>query len=85
MLGKGDFLLNLSVDVSSTVLIEYCLQHGVFYLDTCIEPWHGMYTDGSLPLAKRSNYGLREEALALGRKYPESGHRRRSLTARTRA
>jgi homospermidine synthase len=58
LLGKGDFLLNLSVDVSSTVLIEYCLQNGVFYLDTCIEPWHGMYTDGSLPLAKRSNYGI---------------------------
>ena len=69
MLGRGDFLLNLSVDVSSTVLIEYCLKHGVFYLDTCIEPWHGMYTDGSLSLAKRSNYGLREEALELGRKY----------------
>ena len=68
MLGRGDFLLNLSVDVSSTVLIQYCLQNGVFYLDTCIEPWHGMYTDGSLTLAKRSNYGLREEALELGRK-----------------
>ncbi len=72
MLGRGDFLLNLSVDVSSTVLIEYCLQRGVFYLDTCIEPWHGMYTDGSLPLAKRSNYGLREGALELGRKYPKA-------------
>jgi len=72
MLGKGDFLLNLSVDVSSTVLIEYCMQRGVFYLDTCIEPWHGMYTDGSLSLSKRSNYGLREEALALGRKYPRA-------------
>ncbi|MCC7485133.1 MAG: homospermidine synthase [Burkholderiales bacterium] len=70
LLSRGDFLLNLSVDVSSTVLIEYCLRNGVFYLDTCIEPWHGMYTDGSLPLASRSNYGLREEALALGRRYP---------------
>ena len=72
MLGKGDFLLNLSVDVSSTVLIEYCMQRGVFYLDTCIEPWHGMYTDGSLSLASRSNYGLREEALKLGKKYPKA-------------
>jgi len=72
LLGRGDFLLNLSVDVSSTVLIEYCLQHGVFYVDTCIEPWHGMYTDGSLPLATRSNYRLREEALALGRKHPNA-------------
>src|SRR5262245_21151444 len=72
LLGKGDFLLNLSVDVSSTVLIEYCMQRGVFYLDTCIEPWHGMYTDGSLSLSNRSNYGLREEALALRKKYPKA-------------
>ena len=72
MLGRGDFLLNLSVDVSSAVLIEYCLQRGVLYLDTCIEPWHGMYTDGSLPLAKRSNYALREGVLELKRKYPKA-------------
>ena len=70
LLGRGDFLLNLSVDVSSAVLIEYCLQRGVFYLDTCIEPWHGMYTDGSLPPGKRSNYGLREEVLEFRKKYP---------------
>ena len=59
MLGRGDFLLNLSVDVEHGA-DRCCLIHGVHYLDTCIEPWHGMYTDGSLPLAKRSNYGLRE-------------------------
>jgi len=72
LLGKGDFLLNLSVDVSSPALIDYCMSRGVFYLDTCIEPWHGMYTDGSLSLAARSNYGLREEALAVGKKYPKA-------------
>jgi homospermidine synthase len=71
LLGKGDFLLNLSVDVSSVVLMEYCQQHGALYLDTCIEPWHGMYTDGSLPPGKRSNYAMREEALALRRKFPK--------------
>ena len=71
LLKKGDFLLNLSVDVSSAVLIEYCLKRGVLYLDTCIEPWHGMYTDGSLPLSKRSNYALREGVLALKKKYPK--------------
>jgi saccharopine dehydrogenase-like NADP-dependent oxidoreductase len=35
---KGDFLLNLSVEVSSVALIEYCHKRGVMYLDTCIEP-----------------------------------------------
>jgi homospermidine synthase len=72
LLGKGDFLLNLSVDVSSAALIEYCLRRGVMYLDTCIEPWHGMYTDGSLPPTRRSNYGLREAVLAMRRKYPKA-------------
>ena len=34
LLGRGDFLLNLSVDVSSVVLMEFCQQHGALYLDT---------------------------------------------------
>jgi homospermidine synthase len=35
------------------------------YLDTCIEPWPGGYTDKSKPAAHRTNYALRERALAL--------------------
>lgn len=65
LLGAGDFLLNLSVEVSSLALLEMCEQLGVLYLDTCIEPWTGGYADTSLPLAARSNYALREQALAL--------------------
>ncbi|RST55585.1 homospermidine synthase [Variovorax sp. MHTC-1] len=64
LLGKGDFLLNLSVDVSSLALIKLCRRLGAFYLDTCNEPWGGRYDDPSLPLSRRSNYGLREEMLA---------------------
>src|SRR5580698_6341961 len=65
LLGRGDFLLNLSVDVASTALIRYSWEKGAMYLDTCIEPWPGGYTDSALPAAKRTNYALREEALAL--------------------
>src|SRR6185312_15652891 len=36
-LGPGDFLLNVSVDVSSLALIAWCGERGVLYLDTCIE------------------------------------------------
>lgn len=64
-LGEGDFLLNVSVDVSSVALIELCQTVGARYLDTCIEPWPGGYTDPSLPPSARSNYALRESALAL--------------------
>src|ERR1700732_4110073 len=64
-LGKDDFLLNVSCDVSSVALIELCQQRGAVYLDTCIEPWPGGYTDPNLPPSARSNYALRESALAL--------------------
>src|SRR5712671_2074643 len=69
-LGSGDFLLNVSVDVSSVALIELCQGKDALYLDTCIEPWPGGYTDPSLPPSARSNYALRESALALRPGYP---------------
>jgi homospermidine synthase len=64
-LHEGDFLVNLSVDVSSVALIELCQETGSLYIDTCIEPWSGFYTDPSLSVSDRSNYALRESALAL--------------------
>ncbi|HEY0844838.1 MAG TPA: saccharopine dehydrogenase C-terminal domain-containing protein [Noviherbaspirillum sp.] len=70
LLGEGDFLLNLSVDVSSAALIAFCRRRGVLYLDTCIEPWAGGYIDASKPASLRSNYALREEVLALRRASP---------------
>ena len=78
LLGCGDFLLNVAVDVSSVALIELCQELGALYLDTCIEPWPGGYTDPSLSPAARSNYALRESALALRR--PGAGHSTAVLT-----
>ena len=65
LLGRGDFVINVSVEVSSIALIKLCWEKGALYLDTCIEPWPGGYTDPTLSPAKRTNYALREEALAL--------------------
>jgi homospermidine synthase len=65
--GEGGFLLNLSVDVSSVALIELCRQRGALYLDTCVEPWAGGYTDPGLSPSERSNYAFREGALAPAR------------------
>lgn len=67
ILKPGDFLLNVSVDVSSTALIELCQSCNAFYLDTCIEPWAGGYTDTRLSPSQRSNYALREAALAINK------------------
>ncbi|MGQ3027743.1 MAG: homospermidine synthase [Ferrovibrionaceae bacterium] len=69
LLGAGDFLCNLSVDVSSVALFLYAQDKGAFYIDTCIEPWLGGYTDPSLSPSQRSNYALRESALALRDQY----------------
>jgi homospermidine synthase len=68
VLQPGDFLLNVSVDVSSTALIELCQKRGALYLDTCIEPWAGGYTDTRMSPSRRSNYALRESALAINQK-----------------
>ena len=64
-LGSGDFLLNLSVDVSSVALIRLARERGALYLDTCVEPWAGGYTDATASVETRSNYAMRMEALDL--------------------
>jgi len=65
LMGRGDFLVNLSVDVSSIALIRHCWERGVMYIDTCIEPWAGGYTDPTVAPGRRTNYAMREDALAL--------------------
>ena len=64
-IGAGDFLVNVSVDVSTMALIEHCQKNNILYIDTVVEPWEGYYTDPSLSVSQRSNYALREQALAL--------------------
>lgn len=61
-LHTGDWLLNLSVNVSSLALIAWCKAHDVLYLDTCVEPWAGGYATDA---GETSNAWLRQQALAL--------------------
>lgn len=70
-LRAGDFLLNLSVDVSSIALVAWCQRAGVLYLDTCIEPWAGHHVDAALAPQERSNHALRRDALALRARRPD--------------
>ncbi|TLD46824.1 MAG: Homospermidine synthase [Accumulibacter sp.] len=65
LVGHGDFLINVAVDVSSLALIGYARNRGALYLDTSIEPWPGGYDDPTLTPAARTNYALREQVLAL--------------------
>ena len=67
LLTEGSFLLNLSVGLSTKALIEFCQACGAHYLDTCIERWAGDPANALRSTSDRSNYALREEALALRR------------------
>ncbi|MBW8830169.1 MAG: homospermidine synthase [Burkholderiales bacterium] len=66
-LKAGDLLLNLSVDVGSIDLMSFCRDRGLLYIDASTESWPGESTDRSRPLSERTNYAMREHALALRR------------------
>jgi homospermidine synthase len=63
--GKQGFVVNLSVEVSSTALMRLCHEIGALYIDTVVEPWPGFYTDTRLTVSQRSNYALRETLMDL--------------------
>lgn len=72
VLNEGDFLLNLSSDVESNLLIDFCGERKILYLDTCIDSWLGESTDASLSVSRRSLYALREQAIELRNKWGKS-------------
>lgn len=59
---KFDIIINLSVDVSSTALIEYATIRNCLYIDTCVEPWAGGYQKDD---NSSTNHILRERALSI--------------------
>ena len=65
-LHDGDFLVNLSCNISSADLIKLCDKKGTLYIDTDNDIW-GMEPEviAKLPLAKRTNYMMRENTLKL--------------------
>jgi homospermidine synthase len=71
LLSEGSFLVNVSVNVSSLALVKLCQRQSALYIDTCIEPWPGGYTDKSVPASQRSNYAFRHQLLALRAQYAD--------------
>jgi len=66
----GGLVLNLSVNVSSIAVMDWCRRHGVLYLDTCIEPWGHYYDNPEIPNHERTNYHLRQMALEAAKTWP---------------
>ncbi len=64
-LQPGDFLVNLSTNISSASLIELCDSKEVLYIDTANELWKENVSIANQPLAERTNYMRRENILHL--------------------
>lgn len=73
LLKKGSFCVNLSVDVSSLDVMNFCRDIGAFYIDTVVEPWAGFYFDTSKSGGARTNYALREEVMEEKKRSGKSG------------
>jgi homospermidine synthase len=71
--GRGDLIINLSVEVSSLAIIQWCQKHGVLYIDTCIEPWGDYYDNKQVPEEQRTNYYLRHSVLEAAKKFKKNG------------
>jgi homospermidine synthase len=67
--GQG-FCVNVSVDISSRDVMEFCREIGALYIDTVAEPWAGFYFDNSVGPEARTNYALREVILEAQRRNP---------------
>jgi len=59
-------LINIATSISSHDVIEWAHRHGVFYLDTCIDPW--AYQDGELHSGANTNYQMRQRVLDLAQR-----------------
>ncbi|NLN62702.1 MAG: homospermidine synthase [Myxococcales bacterium] len=69
----GDLMINVSVGVASLDLIRFCAETGALYVDTSIEPWPDIFDNPMLELDARTNYVIRQEALALAQEFgPEA-------------
>ena len=85
LLGRGDFLINVSVEVSSIALIKLCWEKGAMYLDTCLEPWPGGYTDPTVPAGQAHQLRAARGGARAAHRQRRARRPRCSPTAPTRA
>lgn len=64
-LEENDFLIDVSIGISSTDLIVLCNQKGALYINAATEPWKEDFVLENISLNCRTNYSLREEVLQL--------------------
>lgn len=60
-LGPGDVLLNLSWNIETGDIIEWCQEHGVLYVDTSVEQWDPYQDAATMPPTERTLYARHME------------------------
>jgi homospermidine synthase len=68
--GPGDLLINVSMNVASYDLIEWCHDNGVLYIDTSIEPWPHYHDNPDVPIDHRTTYYLRHVTRDMAKRWP---------------
>ncbi|WP_017976319.1 saccharopine dehydrogenase NADP-binding domain-containing protein [Actinopolyspora halophila] len=71
-LSDGDVLINLTWDIDSCELVEWCHSHGVHYLDTSIETWDSN-GDSATTTVDRTTYRRHARLHELAEELDESG------------
>jgi homospermidine synthase len=61
ILKPGDFLVNLSLNIDGIEIVEWCLSHGVLYVDTSIERWPDEQDEDISDLSQRTLYTTHQE------------------------
>ncbi|HEI6745755.1 TPA: homospermidine synthase [Legionella pneumophila] len=64
-LEENDFLIDVSIGISSLALIILCNQKGALYINAATEPWKEEFVMEKMALNRRTNYSLCEEVLHL--------------------
>jgi len=64
----GDLLINVSVNVSSVSVLQWCQANGALYIDTSLEDWEEEAHDPDQALFEQTNYHAHQLSRAIARK-----------------
>jgi len=56
LVGQGDMIINLSLNIDGIEIVTWCLEHGVMYTDTSIERWPDQPDETIPDMADRTLY-----------------------------
>src|ERR1700682_40443 len=72
LVGDGDYIVNLSLNIDAQSIIEWCLKHNVLYIDTSLERWKTSPDELIPDLAERTLYTTHQQLRAMASAYPNS-------------